>query len=86
MGVFFPNKKEDYNLSMMSENLSRIKETNLIITIYMYSFIKVTLLTCDGVSEVLVVGLPQQPDQSRHSVTVLDGDLVVVIFAVRDVL
>lgn len=43
-------------------------------------------LTCDRVSEVLVTGLPQQPDQSGHSVTVLDGDLVVWIFAIRDVL
>lgn len=42
--------------------------------------------TCDGVCQVLVLGLPQQPDQSRHSVTVLDGNLVVWVFAVRDVL
>lgn len=43
-------------------------------------------LTCDGVGEVLVPGLPKQPDQSRHSITVLDSDLVVWIFAKRDVL
>lgn len=43
-------------------------------------------LTCDGVCEVLVVSLSQQPDQSRHSVAVLNGDLVVVIFSIRDVL
>lgn len=43
-------------------------------------------LTCDGVSEVLVTSLPQQPDQSRHAVTVLNGNLVVWIFAIRDVL
>lgn len=43
-------------------------------------------LTCYRVSEVLVTGLPQQPDKSRHSVTVLYGNLVVVIFAIRDVL
>lgn len=45
-----------------------------------------SLQTCDSVSEVLVVGLPQQPDQSGNPITVLNGDLVVGIFAVRDVL
>lgn len=43
-------------------------------------------LTCDSVSKVLVTGLSQQPDQCWHSVTVLNGDLVVWIFAIWDVL
>lgn len=42
--------------------------------------------TCDNVREVLVTSLPEQPDQSGHSIAVLDGDLVVWIFAVGDVL
>lgn len=42
--------------------------------------------TCDNVREVLVASLPEQPDQSGHSIAVLDGDLVVWISAVRDVL
>lgn len=42
--------------------------------------------TCDDVRELLVTSLPEQPDQSGHSVAVLDGDLVVWIFAIRDVL
>lgn len=44
------------------------------------------LPTCDDVRELLVTSLPEQPDQSRHSIAILDGDLVVWIFAVRDVL
>lgn len=42
--------------------------------------------TCDGVGEVLVTGFPQQPDQRGNAVTVLDGDFVVGIFAVGNVL
>lgn len=42
--------------------------------------------TCDNVREVLVTSLPQQPDKSWHSITVLNGNLVVLIFAIRDVL
>lgn len=42
--------------------------------------------TCDGVGQVLVPGFPQQPDQRRNSIAVLDGDLVVGIFAVGNVL
>lgn len=38
--------------------------------------------TCDNICEVLIVRLPQQPDQRRNSVGVLDGDLIVQIFAV----
>lgn len=44
------------------------------------------LRTCDGVGEVLVAGFPQQPDQRRNSITVLNGNFVVGIFAVRNVL
>lgn len=44
------------------------------------------LETCDSISEVLVVGFPQQPHQGRNSITVLNGNLVVGIFAIRDVL
>lgn len=42
-------------------------------------------LTCDGVSEVLVSGLSQKSDQSWNSVTVLDGNLVVRVFTIRNV-
>lgn len=44
------------------------------------------LLTRDVGRQLLVVGLPQQPDQSGNAVTVLDGDLVVWVFAVGNVL
>lgn len=42
--------------------------------------------TCDGVGEVLIAGLAQQTHQRRDAVAVLDGNLVVRVAAVRDVL
>lgn len=42
--------------------------------------------TCDDVCELLVVDLPQQPDQGRNSITVLNGYFIVCIFAIRNVL
>lgn len=44
------------------------------------------LRTCDGIGEVLVTGFPQQPDQGRNSIAVLNGNFVVGIFAVGNVL
>lgn len=43
------------------------------------------LLTGDELSDLHVVGLPQQADEGRDAVTVLDGHLVVVVLAVGDV-
>lgn len=43
------------------------------------------VLTGDELSDLHVVGLPQQADEGWDAVAVLDGDLVVVVFAVGDV-
>lgn len=43
------------------------------------------LLTSDELSDLHVVGLPQQAHEGRDAIAVLDGDLVVVVFAVGDV-
>lgn len=42
--------------------------------------------TCDGICEVLVAGLAQQSHKRGDAVAVLDGDLVVGVSAVGDVL
>ena len=42
--------------------------------------------TGDGVGEVLVVGLPQQTHQGGNAIAVLDGDLVLGVPTVGDVL
>lgn len=43
------------------------------------------ILTSDELSNLHVIGLPQQADQGRDAVTVLDGHLVVIVLAVGDV-
>lgn len=42
-------------------------------------------LTGDELSDLHVVGLPQQADEGWDAIAVLDGDLVVVVFAIGDV-
>lgn len=41
--------------------------------------------TGDELSNFHVISLPQQADECRDAVTVLDGHLVVIVLAVRDV-
>lgn len=43
------------------------------------------ILTGDELSNLHVIGLPQQADEGRDAVTVLDGHLVVIVLAVGDV-
>lgn len=43
------------------------------------------ILTGDELSNFHVIGLPQQADEGRDAVTVLDGHLVVIVLAVGDV-
>lgn len=43
------------------------------------------ILTSDELSNLHVVGLPQQADEGWDAITVLDGHLVVIVLAVRDV-
>lgn len=42
-------------------------------------------LTGDEFSNLHVVGLPQQTDEGRNTITVLDGHLVFIVLAVGDV-
>lgn len=41
--------------------------------------------TCDELSNFHVVGLPQQTNKGRDAITVLNGHLVLIVFAIRDV-
>lgn len=43
------------------------------------------VLTGDELSDLHVVGLPQQANEGWDAIAVLDGDLVVVVFAIGDV-
>lgn len=58
---------------------------HMILCVYCLTCMKMFILTSDELSDLHVIGLPQQADEGWDSVTILDGHLVVIVLAIGDV-
>lgn len=64
---------------------TRTLSNHFVCLLFVVFNIEMFILTSDELSNLHVIGLPQQADQGRDAVTVLDGHLVVIVLAVGDV-